>query len=213
MKALVFDGATANQTTASLLGASLTFHTFKSVVDHPTGDGYLSIIFDPCHMLKLMRNLLADLKELATPDGKLIRWDFIATLNDIQQSEGVHLANKLRSCHINFSQRKMKVCIAAQTLSNSVAKALTFLRCVLEDPRFAESSETSNFLQKVDRLFDRLNASSWRKKGFKTPLTLENLASAEEDIETILDYLCSLRLVESGVLLVNSRRRMAVLGE
>lgn len=48
-------------------------------------------------------------------------------LNDIQLKVKLKAANKLSSAHIDFKRNIMKVRLAAQTLSSSVADALQFL--------------------------------------------------------------------------------------
>lgn len=44
----------------------------------------------------------------------------------LQEKEGVHLANKIRKQHLNYSDQKMKVKLAAQLLPTSVADALIY---------------------------------------------------------------------------------------
>ena len=72
-------------------------------------------------MLKLARNALADLGILFFNGNEKIEWRYITMLNDIQLEEGLKFANKLSNSHIHFQRLKMKVNIAAQTLSSSVA--------------------------------------------------------------------------------------------
>ena len=57
-------------------------------------------------------------------DGNTNDWKFIEELHKLQETEGLRLANKLRSAHIDWKPQKMKVNLAAQTLSSSVADAL-----------------------------------------------------------------------------------------
>ena len=57
-------------------------------------------------------------------------------LQELQESEGLHLANKLRSNHINWKPQKMKVNLAAQALSSSVADALEYCEGRLKMPQF-----------------------------------------------------------------------------
>ena len=68
----------------------------------------------------------------------------------MQKREGLHLANKLRSKHVEWQNQKMKVCIAAQTLSLSVANSLQFcLENAIEG--FEEAEETIRFVSIIDR--------------------------------------------------------------
>ena len=57
---------------------------------------------------------------------KEIKWQYLIELKKLQGAKGLRLANKLRSAHINWKPQKMKVNLAAQALSWSVANALEF---------------------------------------------------------------------------------------
>ena len=165
-------------------------------------------------MLKLARNTLGDMKVLADKDGELIRWDQIVALNELQQKQGLHLANKLRMAHIQYHKQKIKVSMAAQTLSNSVADAIEFAKTLgsEEDSRpFLASEGTVKFIRIFDKLFDILNSRHPLAKGFKAPLRLGNveqwgpfLTEAEEYISGLQD--------QTGTPLVQSRRKTAFVG-
>ena len=71
-------------------------------------------------MLKLMRNLLADKGVLVDKDGNEIKWQFIKSLHEVQNKEGLRAGNRLHSRHIEWTRQKMKVKLAAQTLSSSL---------------------------------------------------------------------------------------------
>ncbi len=77
-------------------------------------------------MIKLVRNTMSEWKILKDKDGKVINWQFLVQLQEFQESEGLRLANKLRSNHINWKLQKMKVNLAAQALSSSVADTLEY---------------------------------------------------------------------------------------
>lgn len=59
-------------------------------------------------------------------DGE-VRWDLITKLHTIQQELGLHLGNRLTQRHLNFHASKMKVNLAVQVLSRSVAVSLEYL--------------------------------------------------------------------------------------
>jgi hypothetical protein len=44
----------------------------------------VSCILDPCHMLKLIRNTLADWGVLRNASGELIKWEYIEALHQVQ---------------------------------------------------------------------------------------------------------------------------------
>ena len=92
MKAVVFDGTFANQSTAVKLGCKLNVGDMKPWF-YPTQPGNrIYVIFDVCHMIKLMRNLLGDYKVIQH-DEKLIRWQYIESLNSLQEDEGLVMGN------------------------------------------------------------------------------------------------------------------------
>lgn len=208
--ALVMDGSQPNQRTAKLLGAKLNIDDFEPSFPHPRDETPVHIVFDPSHMVKLMRNLLGDYGVLIDKDGDLIKWDYLIRLNEIQEKETLHLANPLRTSHIQFKNKKMNVRLATQAMSRSVATALDYLR-IIGDDRFAGSQATSIFLRKVDQLFDRLNASCPRGLGLKAPLNINNLNETIQLMNDSVDYLMMLRTI-SGEMVVHSRRRMAIIG-
>ena len=60
-------------------------------------------------MVKLIRNTLDDKKVLINSNGKQIKWNDIQTLQEIQESKGLHAANKLKQKYIRFYENKMNV--------------------------------------------------------------------------------------------------------
>jgi hypothetical protein len=77
-------------------------------------------------MLKIIRNCLASQGKLTDGDGNEILWIFFENLVNLQNIEGLHAATKLRKRHLQWAREKMKVKIAAQTFSNSVADCFSF---------------------------------------------------------------------------------------
>jgi hypothetical protein len=102
------------------------------------------IIFDASHMIKLMRNTLHAYKILKSPSGE-IQWELIEKLHNRQEECGLRLANKLTPKHINFCRQKMKVALATQLLSNSVAKALRAVKEI--EPTFGKCTPTAEFIE------------------------------------------------------------------
>lgn len=60
----------------------------------------LSCILVPVHMLKLARNVFAELS-LSSEKGE-IKFDYVKTLQNLQEVEGLKLANKISRAHIIF---------------------------------------------------------------------------------------------------------------
>ena len=53
-------------------------------------------------MIKLARNALSDMKVFVTPNGDTISWECIATLYKTQQTDILHLGNKLKTKHVKW---------------------------------------------------------------------------------------------------------------
>lgn len=72
----------------------------------------------------------------------------------------------------------MRVKLAAQALSKSVADAIVFCREDLKLRDFQGSEATSEFIYLLDQVFDILNSRSPTQKGLKAPLSRNNFNSA-----------------------------------
>ncbi len=105
-----------HQAMLKLLGARLSAN-MQAYFPHPCDKNEKIYIFlDACHMIKLVQNTLSDWKVMKDSNGNTIDWKFIEELHKLQETEGLRLANKLRSAHIDWKSQKMKVNLAAQTL-------------------------------------------------------------------------------------------------
>ena len=63
-------------------------------------------------------------------------------LKNFSQKKGLNLANKINKQHVQFSKKKMKVYLATQVLSNSVADAIEFCDKDLRLEQFSDSDGT-----------------------------------------------------------------------
>ncbi|XP_037071404.1 uncharacterized protein LOC119092552 [Pollicipes pollicipes] len=87
--------------------------------------------------------------------------------------------NKLSRLHVQCKKNKMKVKIAAQLFSSSVGKALLYLE-ESGHHEFIGAGVTAYVILRVDQTFDYLNSSNPYGKGFKTPVTANNLMLRRE---------------------------------
>ncbi|KAK0138228.1 DNA transposase THAP9 [Merluccius polli] len=143
---VTMDGHISNMSMCAMLGCQLKLNQpLKTYFTHPSSGENVYIIMDPCHMLKLARNMLEAYSSIISPAGT-VRWQHISELNNVQEREGLHAANKVTRKHVNFSSQKMKVSLAAQTLSRSVALALTMLK-EAGYQQFEDCSPTVEFVQ------------------------------------------------------------------
>lgn len=144
VNAMTMDGHATNIAMCKLLGSHMTLDgAFCPYVQH---EKYRTFIFlDACHMVKLMRNMLQGYGAIESADGQIV-WQHISDLHETQDRIGLRLANKLKTDHINFHSQKMKVSLAVQTLSNSVASALQTLKD-LNNKRFSDAGQTIEFIK------------------------------------------------------------------
>jgi hypothetical protein len=142
--AVTMDGHSTNLAMCRELGCSLDT-TGQSHFQHPQTAENVYVLFDACHMLKLVRNLLGDYSIIQSPDG-LVRWSYVKYLQDQQEDAGLRLGNCLTSTHLNYYKMKMKVSLAAQTISSSVALALECLEQAGYD-RFKGCQATVKFIK------------------------------------------------------------------
>ena len=81
-------------------------------------------MLDVCHMLKLIRNMLG-MQNIFDGNDRIIKWEYIDHLFKLQE-KGLRLGNKLKQEHVNWKKNIMKVCLAAQVISGSIADSLKY---------------------------------------------------------------------------------------
>lgn len=142
------DGAAANQAMLTALGCSLDPTNPKPYFQHPTMAHNVYGTLDICHMIKLARNALAEYGAFHCSDSQRICWQYFSNLSSLQDSIGLHFGTKITSQHMNWRKQKMKVRLAAQVFSRSVADALCYLADCKEDG-FLECHATIEFIRQV----------------------------------------------------------------
>lgn len=153
---LTFDGAQANFVMANLLGCSLKLQNIKT--SFKSENHIVQILPDLSHMIKLVRNTFGEKKIMIDENGDIIDYTLIIKLCELQETEGLHLANKLRRQQIHFFKQKMKVKLAVQLLSRSVAESLKFCKDKLNLNDFKNCDATINFVIIMNDAFDILNS-------------------------------------------------------
>jgi hypothetical protein len=151
-----------------------TLH-FKSFIINPANSQKNFVIWDPSHMIKLAWNVLGDTKIIVDGNGRRILWEHICQLNNLQKEEGLHAANKLTQKHINFTDNRMNVKLAAQTLSESVTKSLSFVKNI-GLPQFEACTATAKFCQNVNDASLLYSPRSFASRGINY-LGLKNVFS------------------------------------
>ena len=161
-------------------------------------------------MLKLARNAFSHMGIFCTPSGERISWEYIHALHRTQQQDILHLGNKLKAKHVQWQNHKMKVSVAAQTLSHSVSAAITFLRH-LKQQEFKDSKATSDFILLINDMLDILNSKSKFGKSHRKPITRENFLDIESYLMNGIETLKSLKDT-AGIPLLKGPRKMFVVG-
>jgi len=209
--ALVMDGHATNQGMVSELGGCMSVNNIKTTFEHPSELSLMIyIFFDACHMIQLLRNALEAVKQISLPGKGVARWNDIIRLHELQQSEGLRAGNKLTTAHIQFQQQKMKVRLAAQTLSASVASALKYLQASIH-AGFTDTVGTQSFIYCVDRLFDIFNSRCIKAKGYKQALAPEVFIKSKPLLVECKEVLLQMTDL-AGKKICEGRRHMAALG-
>lgn len=179
------DGAAVNYATMIKLGCELyvtQYLQLKCWFEHPNKKDIVFFVPDACHNIKLARNALGDLKTFRSSTG-VIKWKHITALHGLQKYYlNLKIANKLSDAHISYRGNIMKVKYAAQTLSQSTANALNFLKFA-EVELFSDCDATVEFLTIVDETFDFFNSRNPFATGYKKPIYMNNINYLQEKIE------------------------------
>lgn len=141
---ITMDGHSTNIGMAKMLGCNLNCIDGNFSTSFIHGER-IFVMLDACHMLKLLRNTLQAYGTIVSPTGHIV-WQLLRELNSTQEDLGVRLGNKLTSDHINFHTKKMKVSLAVQTFSSSVASALEML-LNMGIAKFCYASATVEFIK------------------------------------------------------------------
>lgn len=117
-------------------------------------------MFDPPHLLKALRNNLMNHKlEYERENFGIVtaEWKYINDFYEIDKGIEPRVAPKLTKNHINpVGRSKMKVKLASQALSTSVAAGISLLGSV---GKFDEAAaHTAFFISTIDKLFDSFNS-------------------------------------------------------
>lgn len=183
---LTGDGLSANIAVAKILGAD--FSSNKPFITHPGRPREkIYIIFDPSHMIKLIRRYFA-YHQLYYKDEKL-DWELLKGLAEKQDKDNFALCNKLSRKHINFKEAPMNVLLAVQTISNSVADAIEQL-CEDRYEGFTKTESLVQFLRHYNNVYDIMNYGNDKPSdnNFKKPLCSENIQKFNEFFQEFKEF-------------------------
>lgn len=142
-------------------------------------------MFDIPHLFKSLRNNFHSGGEIII-DGKKGKWSHIQDVAEKNKST-LHF-KKLTGLHVNPTYRsKMKVKLAAQVLSNTVAAILKLMAEKYgDDVKGRETLQTAQIVEDLDRLFDCTNGPASRKDIIK--YKRENVSNKSNHIELWKQY-------------------------
>lgn len=164
----------------------------------------VNVIFDPAHIIKLVRSTFGEKQQLIDCNNSLIDFKYIELLLVLLDTEKDHLANKLKTEHI-LKKNESKV-------GHSIAKSLLFCKGVLKLNNFKDYATTINFIQLFNDAFDILkNSRNQNSYGFKGAVTTNNYGYIYSFIQKFYYYVNSLKLAD-GQYVVKSQRSTGFLG-
>lgn len=167
VRALITDQGPNFQKLSNMLGISEEQFYFE--ID----DKKVYYLFDTPHLLKSTRNNF--LVHQFKIDEGLTSKEHLITLYNLDKGKSFRFMHKITDMHLNpTSFKKMKVSLAAQLLSNSVATSLMMGIASGHLPQSATT--TATFIENMDKLFDMLNSYKFGTKEFQRPF----MGSAEQ---------------------------------
>lgn len=190
------DGLSANAKMFELLGASFGEDSMKPSFLNPYDQNEIHVIFDPCHMEKLVRNNLARRSEIFDSENNSISWKYFIELEKISRGNSFGLTHKLNRKHIDHKDKIMNVRLATETLSNSVADAIEHLETI-GVPEFVGAGPTVKFIRYMNDLFDIMNTKriiNNHSNQFKSAINQNNVNEIFLFLNDARLYLLSLKV-------------------
>lgn len=206
---LTFDGLVSNLAMIRIMGAAI--YKDRPYIINPHSHDKIFIFPDACHMLKLARNRLAIQGKIYDGKGNCIEWKYLVGLEKYQRENQINIGNKINKTHIQWEKKKMSVRIACETLSNSVADSLDLLR-IKGVMGFEGSQATSEYLRRINNVFDILNSMYESATHFKRPTTRENKDEYFKYFEETIEYMHELKLSPTGKGILKTKAKTPFLG-
>ena len=209
---LICDVPAGNLAMLKALGKRFVLNKLVTYFTHPWDPSCrVHVILDVCHMLKFIRSTLGDLKFRNDVDGNLIQWQYLVNLHILQESRGLHLANELRFAHINWHPQKMKVNLAAQSLSAGVADSLHYCSYIWSHQNLQKAKQHPNSCESsINCLTSSTQEFPWRRilKHQSECPTIPMLRNSSVETTNHIQHLED----PTGELILNARRKTGFLG-
>lgn len=186
---VTFDGHRSNPAACENLGANLKVlkNSFKPSFD--IEGSTINILFDPSHVIKLLRGCLAKNK-LYDADNNLIKWIYLERLVRFVKRRNFGSMHKLTQAHIDFHSNPMNVRLAVETLSDSTADAIEFLMN-RGHSEFAGAEPLIRYIRICNKWFDIFNSAKSQKhkqNPFKNMMSEENVSQIFEFFDEAVMY-------------------------
>ena len=148
-------------------------------------------MFDPPHLLKSVRNNLFK-HQIHYDDQKVAKWTDISDFYKTDQNQRFRLAPKLTKRHVELPAfSKMKVKLAAQVISRTVAAALETHSQIAG----SSGSETAEFLMKFNDIFDCMNSSQLRDANKrKRAVSVADTCEQSSFLQNAVQWLSTIRV-------------------
>lgn len=207
--ALIFDGLSANITMCAELGADFSGGS-GAILDPGDSARQIYVILDAAHMLKLTRNCIGS-KNIVDSDSGVIEWKYFSLLYEAQKNLPYNLGNKLTKAHMQWEKRKMCVRTAGETMSNSVADSMEFMKGECE--MFENVGPTIKYVRMINDIFDIMNSTGKeRKTDFKRPITEDTADPFFRRFEEAMEYIRGLKIEGENVPILHSVSRTPFFG-
>lgn len=192
---ITFDGYKANPKMCTHLGASLNSQNgnYKTYFKNPYDDEKIYVICDPSHMIKSVRNTLGNVKTLYEGENE-IKWDYFEDLVSYSGDKSFGLTHKMNKRHIQFQDRKMHVRTAVETISQSTANSMQFLKDH-QIQNFNGSGPTIKFTRTFDKIWDVMNSQRLRAENFKSAINSRNASEIFSFLNDAKQYILSLNVI------------------
>lgn len=101
----------------------------------------------------------------------------------------------------------MKVYLATQLLSRSVATSLEYCRDILKLDEFRNCGATVTFIKIVNDCFDILNSRSLKAFDYQVPINKSNIEKINEFTKSTSEYISKLRFLNGEYIIYSNRSR------
>ncbi|PAA60200.1 hypothetical protein BOX15_Mlig018125g3 [Macrostomum lignano] len=167
--------------------------TANPFLRHPVTGEPVYVIVDIPHCLKNTRNALMK-NDIKFNECKLAKWQHLIQFYQNDSGPSLRLASKLTDAHFSLALgQKMKVSLAAQVLSHSVASGIRTL--VHHNELSEDALQTAEFAKRLNDIFDMLNSAHLYGKGFQQPIHRDTLSAQIDRLTEAEDFVRSWRFL------------------